>query len=723
MKYLPIIALCFLVACVPVPETVHPATPSQQVSAAESPTATPLPVRAIQAHPGESYVRLSWSPDGRLVATSGNDAKVKVWDAESLELVHELAHDEMVFSRFTSFSPAGRWLMVSQGWHGESLEGGGQPVYFDVSVWDLETGERMARLTDKATVWNVAWSPAGDLLAYWEAAPEPTIRFWAAPGSGSEAPEPLLLPEIEIGDARWLRDGTLLAAGPVENGLGIWRSTNPEELAVIPGPPVGYAPWITFSPDGSLVAAQDRQGSVTIWDVQAGNLYTHIESKDFYRLADAGLAFSPDNTLLATAVGNEVLVWDLASAGLVARLSSGASALGHLAFSPDGKTLAAGESAGELRLWRLEAHLGPPATPTPLPTNTPVPTLSLLPRLVATQAPATAGPLASSTPELGSETASIYQAVYSPDRSKYAAWVRAGTGDIQDDWLACYDTATNELIFRVPGDQIGSGNEIDWSPDGSRIAVQTFTAIEIFDAATGEHLATLQNVIQHAEGEGYMTVDWSPDGAWIASYLTGYQIGSRVAVWDAQTGQVAHHLLEAADSPIFFEFGLVEHIAWSPDGGRLLMVRSGRVEALDASSGAVQAMPKSQKEISLMGTGAWSFDGVYVAFDAQELYGGPPVVMIWNTETDELLPLLEREPEAQVAHRLPGNLVWAPGKPWLATAGVGGVVYVLDAQVRQALRLQTAAIGAPAVLTWSPDGSRLILSGYNGAAEVWEFPD
>ncbi len=64
---------------------------------------------------------------------------------------------------------------------------------------------------------------------------------------------------------------------------------------------------------------------------------------------------------LVKAVGG-VLLWDVASGRRLARLGGGPALPVTLSFSPDGKTLAVGDSAGGVFLWNVP---DPSAAPTP----------------------------------------------------------------------------------------------------------------------------------------------------------------------------------------------------------------------------------------------------------------------------------------------------------------------------------------------------------------------
>lgn len=68
-----------------------------------------------------------------------------------------------------------------------------------------------------------------------------------------------------------------------------------------------------------------------------------------------GLELSPKGDLVAEVEGDSLTVWNTATLGVVARFAaaSGERFTGSIAFSPDGTTLAAGDSGGLTTLWQL----------------------------------------------------------------------------------------------------------------------------------------------------------------------------------------------------------------------------------------------------------------------------------------------------------------------------------------------------------------------------------
>ncbi len=723
-------------------------------------------MRAVQAHPAGSFVHISWSLDGRLLVSGGNDDQVIVWDANALEPLHTFSHSDMALSYFTSFSPDGRWLMVSAGRHFDKA-GGGYGLS-DVSGWDLENNTRLTVFSDCYQVLVAAWNAEGNLLAYLDTTHEPLIRFWAVPAGGAVAPEPITIPPFDVGQLRWQPDGTLTAVGVGKDGFVQWNAIEPDRLTLSSG--TTYPGLVlAYSPDGSLAASVSAtrssspetgaELSIFVWDTATGNLRYTLPYPNYSGLS--GLAFSPDNALLATGREYEVRVWDLASGSVAATLPSQSSSIDQLAFSPDGKTLAASEQSGTIRLWRFDAYLHPAVTATPVPTLAPIAISKVAPVFLTSLAvpsviadePGRLNTLRwldentlhfitdpySFDEAAGKQRITHYDLmqgrtidsylveivpaeisgivyaspIYSPDGSKFASWMRHDISNQEDDTVGVYDAATNALLLEIPADQISRGSEIAWAPDGSRIAVQTFPAIEVFAVPSGVHIMTLENVLEERQPEQYEKVIWSPDGAWIASYWQGPKIGDRFAAWDATTGSVVH------------EYGGVRHLAFSPDGSRLLLVGPERAILLDLSTGEVQTIPAIAERMVFGENVSWSPDGVYVALDCLEkLPGAAPSVLIWSTKTGSqtILHQLHGEIEHRQGIRqgVPGNLVWSPVRPWFALVDQG-VVYILDPGKREVIRLDPAVTLNAEKLVWSPDGSRVAIVGSDAIVEIWEF--
>jgi squalene-hopene/tetraprenyl-beta-curcumene cyclase len=124
----------------------------------------------------------------------------------------------------------------------------------------------------------------------------------------------------------------------------------------------------TFSPDGKLLATASGSGTaepvvrgeVRLWNAATGELIRRLPS---HHRGAYGVTFSPDGKLIASGgiativegkgVEGEIKLWDLVTGKELHTLRGHTGAVGSLAFSADGKTLASGGSRfdGKVKLW------------------------------------------------------------------------------------------------------------------------------------------------------------------------------------------------------------------------------------------------------------------------------------------------------------------------------------------------------------------------------------
>ncbi len=102
-----------------------------------------------------------------------------------------------------------------------------------------------------------------------------------------------------------------------------------------------------FSSDGSLVALRGWSSSVFLYDAASGKPLGELEHpREVWRVA-----FSPRGPLLATSVERTVRLWAAAERRCLKQFRSFRRYVEALAFSPDGRLLAAGSREGRVRLW------------------------------------------------------------------------------------------------------------------------------------------------------------------------------------------------------------------------------------------------------------------------------------------------------------------------------------------------------------------------------------
>jgi WD40 repeat protein len=150
-------------------------------------------------------------------------------------------------------------------------------------------------------------------------------------------------------------DGKTLAFAGAQGAVRLidLEAQPPREQTWNPGGPPTILTSLAFSPDGKLLACARENGSIHLRDMAGGTELRTLPGPDRYM---AQIAFSPDGTLLAAAGLDAVVrLWKVATGQLLfTSHTTGGSRAWCVAFSPDGKTLAAGLQSGEVCLFDVD---------------------------------------------------------------------------------------------------------------------------------------------------------------------------------------------------------------------------------------------------------------------------------------------------------------------------------------------------------------------------------
>ena len=119
---------------------------------------------------------------------------------------------------------------------------------------------------------------------------------------------------------------------------------------------------VAFSPDGKVLAsgsgyiyASEASGSqdktIRLWDVETGTIRRTLPAQKHKVLC---VAFSPDGKVLAASHDDTIIhLWDMQTYTVRRTLKGHTDDVRSVAFSPDGKTLVSGSQDGTLLLWEL----------------------------------------------------------------------------------------------------------------------------------------------------------------------------------------------------------------------------------------------------------------------------------------------------------------------------------------------------------------------------------
>jgi WD40 repeat protein/serine/threonine protein kinase len=234
----------------------------------------------------EGTFKVVFSSDGKRLVSSSLDKTARVWDATTGSELLLLQHGSWVAT--LAFSPDGRHVATA----GDDLQG--------VHVWDSETGKETKRL--EGGYFLVAFSPdsrlvlGGDGLGLTHAWEVETGR------------EVLTLPghTAHVVALAFSKDGTRLATGSFDKTVRIWEMPGGRELLTLRGHGDNLRA-VAFSPDGRRLLTASDDWTVRLWDAASGReVLTLKEHK--YRVVSAEF-FPDGRRIMSASQDGDIRTW------------------------------------------------------------------------------------------------------------------------------------------------------------------------------------------------------------------------------------------------------------------------------------------------------------------------------------------------------------------------------------------------------------------------------
>ena len=284
---------------------------------------------------------VTYSPDGRLIATASGDGHARLWDAATGRIVRTLPKVSAELRR-VAFSPDGRRL-AGAAWDNV------------IHVWDINSGIEVAALaghTFKPT--SVAWSPDGQRLL--SAAEDGFATLWDVRANA-------IIARIDVGEgylwsARFDPTGETFVASTEHGIIRFFSGRTGEPQARLAAHPRRV--WLAnYSPDGSRLVTASLDGTARLWSTADMSLLAELRGHgDWVAWAD----FSPDGLRLATASGDRtVRLWDVATGAPLGTIRGHQHRVWAVDFSQDGNRLVTASQDGTAQIWDVSGWQLPAA--------------------------------------------------------------------------------------------------------------------------------------------------------------------------------------------------------------------------------------------------------------------------------------------------------------------------------------------------------------------------
>lgn len=307
-------------------------------------------LEAQSSSPGSPQM-LAWSPNGEMIAGAGVNL-LRVWDAAAGTTLIDFAIGEThVFD--VSWSPDS--TRIVSGSHDQFVR------VWNVADPSYAPGQLLAEFQpfpeSLALVTSVAWSPDGQVIATGGLSEDYSLKIW-------DANTYTLTNQFVEG---WIEE-IVWHPNPSENKLAIAGPNGGPSIVSLVTPltgpviiiggrnvPAGAMAW---NSDGSQIAVGYEDGSIYVWDSVTNALISMMPALDPNGIRQ--LAWSPDDSRIASAGGIHVRVWNSSNGVLIATVPNGGLSV---AFSPDGNELAYGAQTDAVHI--VPAPSAETLTPTP----------------------------------------------------------------------------------------------------------------------------------------------------------------------------------------------------------------------------------------------------------------------------------------------------------------------------------------------------------------------
>lgn len=627
---------------------------------------------------------VTYRPDGRQIATAGNDQTIRLWDSDTgqqtalLSLALPERNLDLVYNSDGS-------RIASHSTNGETGT---------IRLWDAATGKEVAVLgTCDGVGFPAVFSPVGKRVAV--ASKEGLHLCDAVTGRRLAVPAPHGLSARHLA---YSPDGKRIACTDGANTIHLLDGASGQEVSVLRGH-TGRVDSVLFSRDGSRLISGSNypDNTARLWDAVTGQSLVVLAG---HKNAIWGVAFSPDGRRAVTgSLDQTARLWDTNEGKLVAVLSGHTSQVWDVRFSPDGTRVVTTSEDAILRLWNGQT-----------------------------------GDLTAVLRGHGDGFQRESPPVITPDGSRLVSGARDGTVRIWDinvvernGILRGHEGYVYDVAFRPEGDQVASAawdgtarlwdattgrqtsllknetsilSSIAYSRDSRRlVTVERERGVRLWDVATQKTVHTWPQKTGGSLGDARACLN--PAGTLLAA---GSMEGI-VGLYDVATGREVARLKGHDAYSI--------DVAFHPDGRVLATTGIDRsIRFWDiadvASEGKVREVAVLNGHTSGVWRVAFSTDGKLLASGSQD-----KTIRLWNTETHEQIAVI---PVGSIVY----GVAFSPNGARLAASCRDHTIRLIDVARRQQVAELRGHTGSVRAVDWSPDGTRLISGAGDFTIRVWD---
>lgn len=647
--------------------------------------------RMVLAGHEEAVNCLTYSPDGKVLASGSGDATVRLWDTLSGAEIQKLTTSTKELIRSIAFTPDGRCLVagtsagsvirwdshtgrllcpplrlrtisvlaaavhaVSLSWDGRYIASSEEGM---IGLWSTETGRSLCGPLNghNGWVWALSVSRDGKMLA--SGGEDSTVCIWDCL-LGRAVGELLRGYPSAVRSLAFSHDGLLLASGCSDGPINVWHVQTRQQLRSFFGHQSRVCS-VSFAPDGHALASASDDTHVRIWNLH-GDEHTDppLILRGHSKTVNA-VCFSNEGLCVASCAGGKddtIRVWDLGRSGSTALPQDGhTDRVNSIAVSADSSLIASASEDGTVRVW--DAHTCE----------------QMYPPLVGHARP-------------------VRSVVFSSD----GVWIATGSFDTT---VRLWDARTGQFVQPELRGHDEAVNSVAFSPNGLHLASGSDDrTIRIWDVSIAQPVQIER--IECDSDSGVCCIVYTPDGR---SIVAGDAFGGILAI-DATTGQQTR-LLNGSRTHGINSLGI------SPDGARVVAGLGREIVGFDIGTG--KQVFRAQGHNYPVDAVAYSLHDSLIASGASDR-----TIRLWNANSAQAIdPILRGHAGDHIS-----SVVFSQDGRLLVTGGDDMTIRLWDLQKVRTLVTAQRERNSMAMLAFAPFKNGWLMSPTNDLL-LWVPPE
>jgi WD40 repeat protein len=270
---------------------------------------------------------IDFGKDGMTIATAGDDGSIKVINFRTDSLIISFKHQAAV--RKVLFSPDGRYL-------GSASEDN------TACIWDMEKKVKQSTIKHTGKVWSLAFSHNNNYLA--TASRDSTAILWDIKKNKLKH---RLRHDNILWNVTFSMDDQYILTTSDDQSARIWQTSKGSLVKKLEHSDRVMA--AAFSPDSNTLITTSWDRTIKIWSMNNFNELFTINTGGII----LSVAYSPNSRYFVTG-GTYTSVWNASTYKIVNRLYKEETAY-NVCFSPDGEYIATAD-AQKARMWKVIDH-------------------------------------------------------------------------------------------------------------------------------------------------------------------------------------------------------------------------------------------------------------------------------------------------------------------------------------------------------------------------------